>query len=85
MKNKKVRDIVIAVAILLLLLLLGLGVFFMTQKRESSSGDNDNQIEASMVIKEKDTSATWEKEEFKDETSDKKENLQNRLNKLFGE
>lgn len=71
MKNKKVRDIVIAIGILLLLILIALGVFLMTQK-EKEPVSNNTGTEGSMVIQDNDTIVEWQKEEFKDETHDKK-------------
>lgn len=70
MKNKKVRDIVIAIGILLLLILISLGAFLMTRKGKEPASSN-TETEGSMVIQHNDTTVQWEKEEFKDETNDK--------------
>lgn len=74
MKNRKVRNCIVIICIILLLLLLALGAFLLTNKEKKPvSEGNENETESTLIIKDEDSTVIWEKEEFKDNTTDKKE------------
>lgn len=74
MKNKKVRNALMIVVGVLILLMLMLGIIMVSQKKNvpASTGENE-ETEQYIIVEDDDTTVIWQREDFKDKTTDKAE------------
>lgn len=74
MNNKKIKEIITVIGIALLLLVFFVGILIHFNRKEGLTSTVGNEETEEMVINENDDkNATWETEEFKKQTSSKKE------------